>query len=162
MQRNPLIALTEWYDTLAPELQETIAFGVLIHLPGVDSAKLPHSADEFIAAFRGFLVVDEKNTFKVAGTALTFRGLIAFACKTHFNEPYWEEVSRYNLRMGQHFREEGHGELAAHIEKGVEEMPLRGARWLKAGETWKTLCENELSDAALVLYNFEHLIPQLS
>ena len=75
--------------------------------------------------------MDEQQTHRIVGHALTFRALVDFTCRKHFTESGWEEATVFNELLRKDLQRTGDERLAANIDRMTEQIPLRAARWVK-------------------------------
>ncbi len=148
---QPIKAILKWFDSQPPEIQETVAFLVLMLLPGVQRPDIEEG--RFIEVLRRWLD-DSRNAgnLQVVGRCVAFRALLDFVCKRNFTASGWEESAEITDRI-KTAAEEEHPEWVEDFEDQTRRIPFRKAQWMKAGTSWAELCSGPLSDEALELFS---------
>jgi len=147
MARRPVKTTLEWFDSQPPEVQETVAFLVLMLLPGVQPPGVGRAA--WIEALKRWL--DDRGNatnLQIVGRCVVFRALVDFVCKGKFTESGWEDAAELTDRI-KAAAEREHPEWVEDFEDHARRVPFRKAQWMKAGKSWAELCAGPLSDEAL-------------
>ncbi len=151
-QQHPFEAIIEWYDSLPPDLRQTVSIMALMLIPELVVPEGTMYEDAGEALLRRWLSPEQRRANDVVGKALTFRAIIDFKGRNFFSKERQVANDRMRAGLAEQFRENNDPEFAAKFAHSNEQSPLRNAHWTKAGESWKRLCASALSDAALEEY----------
>jgi hypothetical protein len=162
-QQHPLLAILSWFDAQPPEVQETIAHLVLMHLPEIvdqlyGSERLIFISDTkgLVLKLRQWLQPHELDRPRDdVGKAVIFRALVDFSCQNRFTKKGWDDFDGDQTAIREQADVENIKDIADMADELIQRLPFRAALWLKAGRSWEQLCAGDLSDPALRLFEIE-------
>lgn len=143
---TPIDQVLGWYEDLAPELKQDLAFQV--HMlggqtlfPRPEEMGADKFADNFPRRVRELL----GRHFDAAGLALMLCALIDFVLKGRATREDWDATADFQERAIEWAEADGKEGFAATLRQGQERIPLRSRRWIKAAESWSELRAGPLS-----------------
>jgi hypothetical protein len=155
-QQHPFEAILGWLDSLPPDLRHTIALVVLLHVPDLTKPDDWSDRDGGETVLREWLSPTQRRAATVVGKAVIFRAILCFKCKNFFSKDRQESIREWQLQFREHLVETGNNDFAEKIGDHLQQLPLRQAHWTKAAQSWDRLCDTDLSDGALELYEHEN------
>ncbi len=150
---SPLDAFGEWFESLPISVREDISF--LSYIPLQKLLKV--DIDTFDSktrsdAFLDWVINKEESYFTTVGKLLIIRSCIDFfIMQKRGTAEGWDETKRDHELMLEKIPNDPKAPdgIEETVRGMLEKMPFRSKQWIKAAETWKNLCDSNLSDEAL-------------
>ena len=148
---DPIGIFRKWYSAQSKEVQDTIAFFVLVRAPRFTTGRF-HILMRPVETFSRYL--DDaagESPMGLIGEALLIRAIVDFAVFRQFGSADdWAMKMEQNENIAADLeREHGPNPMSDDFRKMVKQSPERQEIWIKAAQSWKALRNTELSDEFL-------------
>ena len=145
---SPLQDISRWFESLPPDLRQTIAVISLQYIEAIDAPAGALYEDGGENALKIWLTCRELPVSILIGRAAYFRAVVNLKCKKLFAAGSPDAV-KSDERFIEHIRATDNSQLLEMQLNRIQRLPLSDRMWQKAGVAWEALLRSSLSDASL-------------
>ena len=97
-------------------------------------------------------MTEDEHEGQTVSRVIMARALIDFFVVRVRTREAWADIKELREFEIDHFSEQGWHDMVGMSEDNLQRIPFRERQWAKALKEWRVLCENALSDEALICW----------